>query len=454
MCSFKKFEYVEMYSSAICNLNCSYCYIPKVSELKDVNKRIVEDICNGTYIERIKTIAPDLKGLAFWGAEPTITLPEIIEHLDEFLIAFPKLDHFSFSTNLIKDPTVIYEFLKALPDDRKFSAGFQISIDGHKPITDANRGEGTTKKISDNIRLLAFMMNDLKDKNVSVRFPTKITWTMDNVRFFYENLEELDESYNFFSKMQDDLDRINTNKNVKYLINCWGNMELPGNYTKEDGLLVAELFKEVYQRKRIYIPKSQKFVKKKWKTLPLDSFKSMMERALFYSDYLYSKQCMFTCSAGDSQFGISVDGYHPCHRTFTFILEQMRKYEGCDVNFIRSKITVPKETFDVDFPRVSYLVGGFHNFLKMRHNATISSIFEAARVGEILPKYKHYENAYYLALMNTAAYSCHIDNFIQTSSIGISPLSLIRLFGNGALDYLMKEALNDSPYKHEYNNIQ
>lgn len=436
----KKFEHVEIFSSAICNLNCSYCYIPKVPALKEINKKILDELDNGSYIEKLKRISPDLKWFGFWGAEPTITLPKITEHLDDFIREFPKLETFSFSTNLIKDPTVIYDFLSALPKDKDFEVFIQLSIDGHKPITDKNRGEGTTKKISDNIRLLAFMLNDLESEKLKVRFATKITWTMDNVRFFLDNPNELDDSYKFFVKMQNDLDRINTNRNVRYLINCWGNMEVPGEYTTEDGLDLTKLLEYAYERKGTYIY-TQNSMKKQWKILPLDSYSDMLKKCLILSEDLYAVQKMFTCSAGDSQIGVAPDGYHPCHRTFSFTLNEIKPYEKCDVEFVYKNLVASNENFENDYPRLLYTLGGFHNFLKLRINATITSIYEAAKIGEILPKYMLYENAYILALINSSAYPCHIDNFILNSSVNIVPLSLIRLFGNGALDILLEEVL-------------
>jgi hypothetical protein len=166
----------------------------------------------------------------------------------------------------------------------------------------------------------------------------------------------------------------------------------------------------------------------------------MLKKSIVLSRDLYGKQRMFTCSAGDSQFAIAPDGIHPCHRTFTFTVNEIRKYEKCDVEFVYKHMVANE---DLEISRLSYVMGAFHNNLRFRQNSAIVSIYEAARTGEILPKYKNYDDAYLLAIMCTNVVSCHMDNFILNSAVGVIPISMLRFFGNGAADIILESVLED-----------
>jgi len=330
-----------------------------------------------------------------------------------------------FSTNLIKEPDVILDFIKKIPEDREVELKIQFSIDGHEEITDKNRGKGTTNKISKNIRNLAFMLNDVTRENLHITLHTKVTWTMENIKYFYEDLERLNHSYDFFKKLDDDLSRINTNKNVKYEIVYWGNVELPGKYTLEDSKIFTKLCKECF------------YTDRNWTQMPLSSFIFSLKKAICLSSYLYTKHAMFTCSAGDSQVGIGVDGYHLCHRTYTFYLDEIKKFEECNVDFCYGKIIIRNENMSKDIHRFSYVNSGYHNFLKLEINSAIMLIYELAKIGEILPKYLEYKNAYLLALMFTCCFTCPVEYFLEHKTYYIPNIPLLRLLGNGALDIFL-----------------
>lgn len=421
----KKFESAEIYSSGICNLDCKYCYIPKVKELKEINDKIVEQIRNGSYIQKVKKICPDLENFSLWGAEPTVTLSIIGEQIPTIFSTFPKLKCFMFSTNLIKDPDIIFDFAKTFPSNRNVELKIQFSIDGYEEITDLNRGKGTTKKVIDNIRRLAFLLNDLENNNLKVNFQTKATWTMENIKFFLENMKRMDDSNRFFEKLTNDLNRINTNKNINYDISYWPNMEIPGKYTAEDGKLFSSFCESVFGKE------------KRWSQVPFTQYITSLKRAVELSDFLYSRNFYFTCSAGRSQLGVSIDGFHGCHRTYGFVLDKMKEYELCDFDFVYENNHLEEKDFESDYPRMVYNMSNFHDYARFKFNATIATIYELSQIGEILPKYKNYENAYSLALMEISN-SCYVENFIANNNNYIPPISMMRLFGNGALDIFLE----------------
>jgi len=80
-----KVEAITILSSALCNLSCKYCYISQDPRLKEVHRKLVERIRNEEFLSTILKSVPDpndVKFLALWGLEPTLTLPAISSRFD------------------------------------------------------------------------------------------------------------------------------------------------------------------------------------------------------------------------------------------------------------------------------------------------------------------------------------------------------------------------------------
>jgi pyruvate formate-lyase activating enzyme-like uncharacterized protein len=56
------FEHITLFTTALCNLNCNYCYICKDAKncLLDIDKQIDEDFKNNTYINQIKDLGDNV----------------------------------------------------------------------------------------------------------------------------------------------------------------------------------------------------------------------------------------------------------------------------------------------------------------------------------------------------------------------------------------------------------
>ncbi len=89
------FKELTIFSSAICNLKCTYCYIKKEPEVFAFDEEIVNAIKSDEYIKRFKQDFPEsinsIESLALWGAEPTIHLDLIASKLALFKQTFPNL---------------------------------------------------------------------------------------------------------------------------------------------------------------------------------------------------------------------------------------------------------------------------------------------------------------------------------------------------------------------------
>ena len=230
---------LTIFTSAICNLNCSYCYVKKSNELFEYDKQVINSILSNEYIYRFIKDFPEsidtLETLEFWGAEPTIHLDLIASKLIDYKKAFKNLHKISFSSNYTL-PNFI-EQIKFLTQemgrfkDTNWELYVQCSIDGSKEITDRNRGIGTTDKIINNINLLKTL--DIPD-NVSLLVANKST--LSNEQFGY--LQDIANVENYVNFLRDILEY--QTKNKKFWVTAPTCVE-PYYYTKNDGILFSKV---------------------------------------------------------------------------------------------------------------------------------------------------------------------------------------------------------------------
>lgn len=419
---------VEMSVSSACNLNCRYCYIPKTKELAILNNIIREKLVNGEYLQSMIDSygADNIENLTFWGAEPTLSLDVFTTKvLDDYITALPNLKNIGFSTNLIKEPDVIVNFLKNIPKTRALNIDIQYSIDGTPEITDRNRGEGSTDKILRHLYELISKVNDLDMSSHNLKFHNKVTWNADNFRYFCEDLSRLNEHIDFIEMIRTTINKTNTSK-IPYDTQFWGNAECPGNYTSQDGKNYAQVFNRL------------KEICKNWPyNTPVAYFHTHgLERIFNFGSEFYNKHSMFTCSAGDSQFAINWDNHiSPCHRSVFFTEEQVIKNERNYVQVLKDKHVI-KAGDEYEGKRLKYLMGTYHHFTKLLLNNSISIIKELAEVGQILEIYKDYDKAYLLAVY-VSIHHCHPEALIEHGTIYAPLISLIRLYGNGVFEIFM-----------------
>lgn len=80
----------------------------------------------------------------------------------------------------------------------------------------------------------------------------------------------------------------------------------------------------------------------------------------------------------------------------------------------------------------------FHDHFKHRIATATATIMEAAKCGQVSEVYMRYEWAQMLAFFVQSCSGCPVENFFVTSSWHLSPLSIIRIFGNGAFELIHK----------------
>ncbi|MFW9809302.1 MAG: TIGR04084 family radical SAM/SPASM domain-containing protein [Candidatus Thorarchaeota archaeon] len=118
-----------------CNLNCSYCHGGEETGPGTEIQYSIDDLAS--FLKKDDDIQ-----LMFYGGEPMLRVPLIVEIMDRFPFA-----RFMLQTNSL--------LLNKLSEDyaKKFHS-ILVSIDGTKETTDFYRSEGVYRKVIDNVRWL------------------------------------------------------------------------------------------------------------------------------------------------------------------------------------------------------------------------------------------------------------------------------------------------------------
>lgn len=444
----------EIFSSAVCNLNCRYCYIPKVKPMTALHKDIVAAIKDGTYIKELRRLYGDnLEYLSFWGAEPTMSLNEVSGVLPLYFNAFPKLKNISFSTNFLLKMDIIKNFIMALPNDRRINLNIQISIDGPEEITGYNRMKGAAAKIVKNIKELLLWLNDseISDKH-TISFSYKPTITRKNMLWIK------DHTYDYV-KFFDDIDSEIVSIKPKNIILPTGSgvltLEVPGQYTSADGKIFAEIVKKLND-----ITYSNDFSVYKGY---LTAYHYRLERLLKYGVELFSKPSMFTCSGGDSNFGVGNGRVYMCHRGMFLsdnrYVEAIKSMEdNYDWALVKNgsvdrfrKFYSPKIDDAEGVVRFLYTMYARHGSSRARLSSTISILNELVDSGQALKKYKTRGKVRLIHIFLTTAFDCPAESVYRTASVNTANISIIRIMANGAFEYIKEEVWKKHTSKRTKN---
>lgn len=439
----------ELFSCSWCNLDCVYCYIPKGNQtIKDKHKKIIEEIKEVTpVIDRFKKLYGDsIKVISHWGSEPSLTIKYFDKFYERALEEFPKLNRVSMSSNFLSNTDDLVNFINNFPKERKFSFDIQLSLDGPPWITDKNRRGGSTQKIVEN--MVKFV--DGIDTVHKVETHFKPTVSREDYPKLLEGNNALN-YYAFFDHVLMELMVANRENKVNIKRGCDPTVICPDAYTQQDGINFNMLYEKTQK-----IRKENKF---KY-VIPDSNYWHAFRRLMLIHDEFYTKHKMFTCSAGDSQFGIS-EYLHPCHDTFYLPYPSIQDDMLRDTDRICSKqednsiktgkidstvkwLTLPvSEITEKDLIRYIYTLRGFHDFPKHKMNSGVGIIKEMAHCGQVSECYKNDEMAALLSMFALTRHSCPTGNAQENGSINVGTHTYYRLFGNGLVENFVRRWYNE-----------
>jgi len=415
-------ESVEILTSAWCPLNCRYCYIPKTPYMKEMHENVKGEIRN--FLEEVRL--RKVPYISFWGTEPLTTIMDI--DIDSFY--HDKLQSVSFSTSLLYHPELLVKWIdKVRP--RNLSLKVQVSLDGPSFITDRNRAKGASSKIPRNLMDIVEDLNRINLGRTRVEFTFKPTLTIENLEGLIENPTLIEEYVGYFRSIECDFKNTNRNKNVVLRYGSYSpTMMVPGKYTSTDGKIFARFVKLSYEK-------------------GLKTSYHFRLRRLYDFAYELHKKRMFTCSGGDSNFGY--DGkWHICHRSFYLNRESYVRsvletdIENWDVSlFETGKINLVRRYITSDETGLKYVLRGHHDFWKLGISSVVARLKELVACNQISSTYGSDEMATRFAIFSQSCIDCPMENLLNTGSIHIVPVSLIRLFCNGAFEEIDRRVRNE-----------
>ena len=436
-----------LYINSICNLKCTYCYINKNPKLLELDKSIDDAFKTNYYVDMVKKIYTNhdiLNTIELWGGEPLLSIDRILNTYEKLIELYPNLKSLRFSTNFTHNQVIpslkkLCMLYSKFPE-RKFTVSIQISIDGQKDITDCSRGIGTTEKVIKNFNNLIKEIPEFLPKNVVFLMFTKSTMSSENLDLLCDK-EYVISHFKFFEdNFIEKIKKLNMN-NVVTMPTVY-NFGTPYDFSKEDGIK----FKEVCRLSR-EIEKENKENKifKYYKRITPFSPKGN-KKISNCVDYCLKGG---TCSPGIHSVGLLPNEYiSTCHRAFM----------GCIDDFY-SSIVVPddvvinKDSFKIDSSQMLFKINELPNFVNKidcyycdNSKNCLSSmailIQMLAFSGQIDEKYCDIKEALFGARkMIKASSHCVYCNEIETGSLNLLNAGQMRLFLNGAIDYILEESL-------------
>jgi hypothetical protein len=113
-------------------------------------------------------------------------------------------------------------------------------------------------------------------------------------------------------------------------------------------------------------------------------------------------------------------------------------FDKLTTEFLKDKYIV-NSTDEYNISRIMTVYRGFHDFIEMRIGYTKTLIRELALCGQINDDYLHNDDLITLfAIFLNKRFSCPYNNLTSTMSIHNMGTSLIRLWGNGAFQTMIK----------------
>lgn len=432
-----------LYTTAVCNLNCRYCYIDKNKALKHIDDILDDSFKGDYYFDFIKDMFPkstQLTAIETWGGEPFLRMDRVYHTLHRVIQNYPFFNVMFSSTNF-SFPEWIDQFFGLMQQfgqypDRRFNYKLQMSMDGPEYINDYGRGAGTTKKCLDNY---AKMLNSLGTRlppNVDLDIMFKPTLDLHSTKML-DTEEKIVEYYQYFEGLIERVWNLGFS-NVKAYLPI-PNTACPSPVTKEDGQVFAELCRKCRKIERDN--KNKGYFKYYNVITPFNS--NIKQEALTYR-YPYH-----TCGTGINIVGLLPNRLvSACHNGFVDVISEYKQIvtankgqSSLDFNsFLLSqpvRLTMTEEQFKVYEKQANcYACPG----TSARLANIVEQINMLAYAGQIDEKYKDQTEALKAGIFIQSHTSyCMRDNYNITGSVTLVPSGLLKLLLNGAKEYIEEE---------------
>ena len=429
-----------LYSTAVCNLNCTYCYINKNKGLSAIDQVLAESFADPDYyFDFIRDYFPqqgDLQNVEVWGAETFLHMERVHPTLHRLIGHYPFFRRFFASTNFSYPewPDKVFDLLGqfARYAPRRFEVTLQLSLDGPGAITDQTRGQGVTEKCLENFDRLLARAGEIPE-NVSLFLAFKPTLSVDTM-YRLDSKEKILAYYQFFEGLIQKVVALELpNLSVNFPV---PNMGVPAPASKEDGLFFAQLVKHCRELE--------------WENQEKGHFRFYQDITPFSThvrpkeEATYNYPC-FNCGTGSANLGFLPGRLSSCHNGFVDVLED---YEQ---NFLQNpESSIDPKLFqpthnkfthtEADYPSYERQIAHYNAEGSLcRMGCLAGFIRTLAIAGEIDKKYATEEGAFHGAeLYQSCTCNCLWDNYMVTGSTCLQPEGMLKLLLNGAVDFIME----------------
>lgn len=448
----KKRNTAVFYVYGLCNLNCSYCSIDKNPVLKDIDIELKKSFEDENYYFNLLTkyFKPgNLRRVETWGGEPFQGMHRIYPLLNKIINYYPNFYQMYSSTNF-SYPEWEDEFFGLMAQFgnyplRKFNYILQLSIDGPREINDAGRGFGVTAACLKNFKKLIFSLKENRlPKNITLQIDIKSTLNIESL-YKLNNKEKIIEYFQFFENEFYEPIRNLKKENIYANVNI-PNFAVPAPATVEDGKVFANicrLTRQIEQENKI------KAYFKFYREITLYSSNLISNNDPSLVIDSYKQQCD-KCGTGSYMMGFMPDDMiSVCHEGFTELVDSYKKATKNSKRLKKGTILFNKY-FDEETNRLCMSQDTYKQWENTLSKywkepnptarlATITAeIILLAMCNQIDRKYLNNEEALKAAIFfvhNVA--DCIKANYNATGSITLYSYGELKLFLNGALDYIM-----------------
>lgn len=447
-------NHLVLYTTAVCNLKCVYCYIDKNPALKKIDQILDKSFQGDYYFDFAKEIFPDpnqLKCVEFWGGEPILRLDRSHYTIKKLIEYYPNLSDFFMSTNFTYTEwnKQFFDFIKLLQSypERRFYFNLQLSLDGPEDINDSQRGKGVTKLFRKHFESYVEELNTVLSKpgnNVRVVAQFKPTLTSEIIRDkLIMDKQNVIDYYRYFDSYKEYFeDNIKISKEFADFYLTIPNTASPSPHTQQEGKEFAEfcrLCQEVINENNNGAEYFKYF---------RDIVPYRPRYKVDYSSASYCQSCG-ACGSGRSVVGLlPYDYISCCHNGFVNLISDYKKYS------VENKDTALD--FRLFMDKSNYLIqhkDQYHQYeknvafayddtqgTKLVNIAAMISLL--AKNNQIDPKYMVPREAQKAALFIQASTPyCFRDTVTMTGSSSLFPVGILRLLLNGAREIIENDTV-------------
>jgi len=410
----KTYKKAQLFISAECPSDCSYCYIPKSGKSTKINEEIKRGLLNGSYFENLKKMTDNLESITLMGSETSYNLDLFADKIDELKKEFPDLKKITIFSS-IAYPEKITLFINRCND---FGIDIRInaSCSGPDFITEEIDKNQIMKEVPDNLKAV---LSNIDKLNIMLTIKWKVTLPFSIIEKMVEDEEKIDRFINFFKEKNLELRAVSSDFNIMIIDDVSPDLVKGVEYSAKDGRKLAEFVKKAAKR-NLFLMKNS-------------AIKAAINEEAEFS--------FANCYAGNDSVSVG-KMIHPCQWTFLYDRADYFSEAANSKKKMEALLVSNSFIFEADDDKgkrnSEYLISANNEFFKFKINHLKLMMKEMAKLGQIDKKYI---NDNWIGLLLIVG-DCFLESLAENKSIHLINPSYVRLFCNGALEEMANIAIS------------